>query len=528
MRGEPGYIALEENTAFSKSLLWQFQRSYFKSKGINAWRDGDVPHYITNNPMIANAYAEIIFGFFRDKQRLFSQYNERIYLLEMGGGLGRLAYHVLKHLKLLCDTASFTPPAFTYILSDFTDEVIEFWKTHSKLKPFEDAGMLDYARFDATKDDHIALQRAGITLSKNSLKLPLLLIGNYFFDSVPQSLFKIREKKLYEINASVFVNKAHSGLSEAALLKYTNVTYNQAKTTAKDRYPEQGLNSLLEFYQDNLKNTHLLFPDTAIRCLERLKQISDAGFLLLSADKGSNRLEDIEDKAAPTIVKHGSFSLSVNFHAIKSYFENQGAIALFTNHPYSSINICFLQASPFSNKLMEASQAYYKFVERFGPDDFFMLKNNLEQNISKMDLLQLQAYVRFTGYDGYLLKRYIPQLFALVKNIREIELPAMRSLLYKVWDMYYPIGEDQDLAFDIGHLFYEMSLYNDALVFFNLSLQHYAPEAPVYYNMAACCFLLGDDEAASGFIAKTLEMEPNHEGAREIDKELKNLKPYPV
>ncbi len=54
---------LEEKQRFSKSLLWQLQRQFFEQQGIQAWRQGTVPHYITSNPHIANAYAQVVLGF---------------------------------------------------------------------------------------------------------------------------------------------------------------------------------------------------------------------------------------------------------------------------------------------------------------------------------------------------------------------------------------------------------------------------------------------------------------------------------
>ena len=66
-----GYI-LETQQVFSKSLLWDLQRQYFAQMGVEAWRQGEVPHYVTSNPTIANSYAEVVFAFWRDQQRLVS------------------------------------------------------------------------------------------------------------------------------------------------------------------------------------------------------------------------------------------------------------------------------------------------------------------------------------------------------------------------------------------------------------------------------------------------------------------------
>ena len=51
-----GHI-LQSRQRLSRSLLWQLQRRYFAQAGLDAWRSGTVPHYVTSNPFIARAYA---------------------------------------------------------------------------------------------------------------------------------------------------------------------------------------------------------------------------------------------------------------------------------------------------------------------------------------------------------------------------------------------------------------------------------------------------------------------------------------
>ena len=59
-------LILESNKTLSQSLIWQLQRNFFEQEGMGAWNTGKVPHYVTSNPFIANAYGEVIKGFLRD------------------------------------------------------------------------------------------------------------------------------------------------------------------------------------------------------------------------------------------------------------------------------------------------------------------------------------------------------------------------------------------------------------------------------------------------------------------------------
>src|SRR5262245_17281077 len=89
---------LQEPTRFARSPIWQLQRDYFNAVGIDAWRSGEVPHYITSNPVVGKTYAELVLALLRDLS-LRGQKTETVYLVELGAGHGRLCYHFLKHFE---------------------------------------------------------------------------------------------------------------------------------------------------------------------------------------------------------------------------------------------------------------------------------------------------------------------------------------------------------------------------------------------------------------------------------------------
>ena len=59
----------------SESLLWRFQKTFFDALGDRAWTDGIVPHYITGNGWIADAYAKVVLGWLRDHGYRSIQFN---------------------------------------------------------------------------------------------------------------------------------------------------------------------------------------------------------------------------------------------------------------------------------------------------------------------------------------------------------------------------------------------------------------------------------------------------------------------
>ena len=234
-------------------------------------------------------------------------------------------------------------------------------------------------------------------------------------------------------------------------------------------------------------------------------------------------MEELDYADAPSLVWHGSFSLSVNYHAIRAFYEHLGALSLIPQHGHHNINILCLFMLPDPKSYKETMTAYHNYVERFGPDDFFNLKKHFEKHIESMELWQLQSYLRLAGYDARFFKQCIPHFMYLLNRVSEQEVISTRLLLYQVWDMYYPIGEQQDLSFNIACAFYQLDLYEDALIFFDISLIHYGSSPVTYYNMASCYYQLEQDQQAKEFIEKTLALDSQHEGALSLQNQLKEM-----
>ena len=88
---------LEGPVPFAASRLWRLQRQYFAQRGRNAWRDGAVPHYVTTNPAMAAAIAEVLVAFRLDRLRRDPS-APPLLICELGAGSGRFSYHLLLQL----------------------------------------------------------------------------------------------------------------------------------------------------------------------------------------------------------------------------------------------------------------------------------------------------------------------------------------------------------------------------------------------------------------------------------------------
>jgi tetratricopeptide (TPR) repeat protein len=479
-----------------------------------AWRQGTVPHYITSNPFMANAYARVVLGFLCDCQAGPAPLvpDQPLYIVELGAGSGRFAFHFLKKLQGWQARSAFQELPVKYVMTDFARPTIDAWQAHPWLRPLVAQGLLDYAQFDVVADQELKLIHSGEILAPGTVGNPLVVIANYFFDSIPQDAFYINEGKLYE---SLVTMTAPNDLADSELLKQIEISYEQRPVDG-DYYDDPACNHILRGYQERLTDTFLLFPCAAIDGLRRLGRLSQGRLLLLSADKGYHRAADLQGRGPAGITVHGSFSMMVNYHALGQYVRHQGGQALGTDRRHNSLNVsAFILGEP-SSGAVETRQAYTAAIEQFGPDDFYTLKKGIEKIYDTLTLPQLLAYLRLSGWDANILLGCFPTLLGRVDSLSEAEREALSEAIQQVWDIYYPIGEERDLAFELGMLVYGMANYAEALEFFRRSLSLYGRDASTAYNIGMCHYGLGQVAAALAWVGQALKIDPSFDAAREM------------
>jgi len=139
MEGQPGFV-LEEHVSLPQSMLWTLQRDFYQQRALEGWNQGIVPQYITTNPFIAGAYARVVFAFLRDCRAAGEEpgsggfapldLSQPLYLVELGSGPGRFAYLFLKKLLGFYRRSVLRAVPFTYVMTDFAQRNIDFWRGH--------------------------------------------------------------------------------------------------------------------------------------------------------------------------------------------------------------------------------------------------------------------------------------------------------------------------------------------------------------------------------------------------------------
>ena len=508
-------FGIESKKPFSESLIWQLNRDFYQEKGIRAWSEGIVPHQMTSNSKVGKTYAELIFAVLKDLGSKGKD-NEVVYILELGAGHGRLAFHILIHLQKLVKSISEKIPRFCYVLSDIVEDNLAFFSKHPQLQKFFQEGTLDISYFDAIENEKIYLRNAKKTIAPQDLNQPIIAIANYFFDSIPNELFFIKDQIVSNCSVSIDSKENPQGMNTEDLIKYMEFSYYKSAANSPI-YQEAILNEILEDYRNLLSNTYLFFPKQGINCLENLQAFSNVGLVLLTMDKGFHELDNLKNKKEPEIITHGSFSLWVNYHALSSYCEKQGGKTFFPSFSNFHLEIGCLLFLKDSDTYLHTDAAYQQVVNDFGPDDFNSLKKLAYFNVSRLKLIELIALFRLNGYDSLFFIKLLPRLKQVIQSITVNERKRLAQTMDCIWEMYFNINESYDLAYEIGGLLYDLGFYMEALNYFQYSVDTFGRKADIYYNQALCYYQLKQDNLFYKILDEAKKAFPDDKLIRNLD-----------
>lgn len=500
---------------FSNSKIWELNRDYYHNEGLEAWRDGTVPHQMTSSSMLGKTYAKLIFAALKDLATQAAT-QEKVYILELGAGHGRLAFHVLRHLDEFCLQTNLNLPDYCYILSDIAEKNLQFFSAHPQFQTYFEQKKLDVAYFDAIGTNRLELRHSKKNIEPNSLNQPILAIGNYFFDTIPSDLFYFKNNTTSSCEVALESSEEPDKVETAILIKNLYLTF-QNTLLKQPFYKEKELNQLIGAYQELMKDTYMFFPSAGIRCIKNLRSISKEGLMLLTMDKGFLDLNDLENKGEPEIISHGSFSIWVNFHALKMYCDQQGGKTYFPSYATFHSQVGCLLFLKDDEKYDEVNATYQRAVNDFGPDDFNSLKRMAYKQLARMDLIEVLSMLRLGDYDSTLFKNFLPRIKQTMRRITVNERRRLAQTLDKIWEMYFSFNEDFDMAYEIGGVFYDLGFYEKALVYFDCSVALFGGKADIFYNKILCHYQLRQDKLFVSRLREAKKAFPNYERFKQLE-----------
>ena len=510
---------VEDRRRLSRSLVWQLQRAFYERRGALAWTAGRVPWFVSSNACLARAYAQVIDAHLRDVAAGAhgpEHAASTVQIVEVGAGPGRFAFLVLEQLLALdALRAGLGPRApFRYIVTDLSEANLAFCATHPALRPHLDAGRLDLARFDAERDTELHLRRSGDVLAPAPAGGPMIVVANYAFDTFTHDAFRVEGGALHESLPAVYSTAAEPTLDEPDLLERLRLVYE--RVAIDDAYSgDPALDTILAGYRRTLTDTTVCVPIGALTCLRALHQLAGGRLLLLAADKGFVVEDELLHRDDPQPVLHGSFSLSVNFHALASWFRHHGGHAFDVTQRDGTIAITGFVAGAVPAAVARTRAAFADWIETFGPADFFQLQVDQRGADKPPGLGSLLAMLRLADWDPWLFYQLADRLRRQLDDASDAVRRDTRRALTRVWARYYHLGGDQDVPFEIARILQRLRHHTEAIAFYRRSIELFGASHVTHHNMGLCHhYGLQHHADALAEFERALALDPDYGPAR--------------
>jgi hypothetical protein len=477
-------FAAPEYDRLSRTRIWDVQRSYFEEQGPRAWSSGAVPHYVTSNPYLAQAFAEFVLGFARDLGHA-PEPGCPLHVVELGAGCGRLGYHLARALIASPELRAlgWRP---VYVLTDLSERTVDWWRAHPWLAPLIAAGHVDVARLDLERDTELVLRASGRVLSPDAPAGAMVVVANYLFDSLPQDAFTARGGALFErvCRAEVTADVAGAGFAHVEL------AFEERPAEAAGYYGDER-DALLGAYRG--VEGAFTFPCAALRALARLRDLAGGPLLVLSADRGGAWLDDVvdrgDDECGP-LALHGSASMTVNYHAIGAWSLAHGGAWMHLDHDHRALEVCAFVLG--LDERASTLGAYERAIARRGPDDFYSVKRIVARHHDDLDLSELLAYLRLSGHDPKLFLDSAPAIRRALTDASARDKADLALVIARTWDAYFPIGEEHDLAAALAQLCVDLGRWRDAIALYAESIALHGERSDVARRLAVCHAAIDD------------------------------------
>ena len=487
-------MKLEASKRLSESVLWNLQHLAYDQFGPDAWAHKGVPFYLTSNPLIAKQFSAVILGYIRDGiEQGAINLSEPLYIFDLGAGSGRLGFLILKHLIPMVSEIISPGLKICYVMTDMIESNIEMCKKHPFLEKYILSGNLDFALYHHAQQLPLKFVCSGKILENNTVINPVILICTYYFDTVPQDLFKAKSGRLEEGRISIAVSNQNSPSKvpdlSAEMIADLECFYDYIPIdNLNNYYPDRPeYNQLLEDYGKLFDNTPFLFPIGGLESLRFFSNLSNGRLLLLAGDQGVSTEEQVRVWGDPKICLHATFSMPVSYHLLAEYFHNRGGIGFLTSSPNPKYVVMCGIIGKNSKMFPNAKNAFYQEVDFFEPIEYFELTDLKEATLAEASLKSLLLYIKIGNWDPVNLNQFIPEILKKLPQATEQEKEFLYFTINRVWENFYPVNSDEgEFVMNLGVLLFQISKYQEALCFFQEALKLLGANSVLLKNIAIC------------------------------------------
>lgn len=472
---------MNEFYRFSESPIWSIQKEYYKQLGVETWGKSMVPFFATSNSFVANGYAQTISAFITDCM-LNDSKNLPVNIVELGAGHGKFSFMLLKALDEIYKGSSGSLP-YKYIMTDIADVSIDVWRSHEKLKPYIEKGVLDFANFDVVTQKNTRMVVSGESFVKSIENKPTVIVANFLFDVLPYDLFRIKNKRIEECLVSVELTKGVTMEdSPADVIKNTHLK--QKYISFEGKYDnENSYGNLLNYYQHNIKESIFQIPIHTLKTFDYFHKLSDKNLWLIG-EEASIKLEQLDGINNTGIKEEGSFTSRVNLHALINYIEDKNTLFLSSDFPDARYDCYAILTGNNQFNYRLTKNSFQQSQVLFGPRSFFRLYKSLRRTNAELTDDGVLSLLELSKYDPTIVRRFRDIILAVCSTTKGFKRLALVKALLKTWDNYYDIGEKNRVAYYLARMFTRLGAVDEAIELFNKALaENNGDQHKIYYYL---------------------------------------------
>jgi len=414
------YFTLEPATPFERSILWRLHHSYFAQRGIQAWREGDIPYFSTSNYAFARQHARLFAALVADLEAQGSLGpTDEVWLLEGGAGTGIFASNFLRVLER-GEVGS--PGLFgrvRYLMTDYSEKNVRDALATPRVARFAELGVLVPARYDLTQPTQLhPIDRPPFPEGAPRLAFAL---NNYICCVLPMRHLQRRADGFWydlhvEVRAEVedptlasperYMEAITQEATKHNLLRNFDITWEWHAADPAAKFRAAGPDGdggfhvrLLQRLTEGMPEATLGYPDRYLDYLRGLSTIMLPGGAIMTNDYGSTNRERLRGLSEWRPQYYGNtFNQDVNLAIFDAFAEEAGWHVLKTTGDLASVHTAVLSKTPLGPAVREVFGKHYgRYSES---DDLLDYSNAARSYFQKKESARaLRFYLRCAELD---------------------------------------------------------------------------------------------------------------------------------
>lgn len=529
------YFTLEQATPFESSILWQLHHSYFAQRGIEAWRQGDIPYFSTSNYAFARQHARFFCALVEDLERTGALAPEaEVWVLEGGAGTGIFAANFLAALE----SGEVGPPGLfgrvRYLMTDYSEKNVRDALATPRIARFAELGVLVPARYDLTEPTrvHILADRVqeGAPAYRPFVGKLTFAINNYICCVLPmRHLQKHADGYWHDLHVEVRVDVDDPTLAtperylEAMqrdatrhnLMRSFDIGWEWRATDLTAKLSDAVHLRILERMLAGFDEGTVGYPDRYLDYLRGLRSMMVPGGAIMTNDYGSTQRARLQGLQEWRPQYYGNtFNQDVNLSIFDAFAAECGWHLMRTEADLASVHTAVLTQSEPGPAIQSVFSKYYR---RFSESDDLLDFSNAARGYAqkKEPARALRFYLRCAELDPHNAEhRYRVGESALEAGFYDI---GVEHLL-----VGFELDKERawDFEFQLGRSYVLLNDNTTALDWYEKSATR-APHPVTHTNMGVILAGAGRNDEAYRCYKRALALDPDYERARECLNTLK-------